>query len=521
MNEIKSWRKSDSIIACILGIGTLLSRFPFRSSLLNSHDAINYALALNHFDMRLHQPQPPGYPLYVLLGRAFQLIWPDPLSALVWLSMAFSGMGVIAVYLAGREMFGRRVGVIAALLLATSSPFWFQGEIAAPYTVDLFASALVGWLCYRLAVSSGRAVVWITALAVGLAGAFRLQTIMFLFPIFLYALRRRPWKTVAGAVVVAGGVFGAFFLPAVILSGGPAAFIRSMRVIVPIFWSTNTLVKSTRLDRFIKNADTIVRYTGLVLGELALPFVLLGYLTRPHRLRFWRNARLVFLALWVLPAWIVYFLIWPGNIGTILVCVAPFFLLAAVGLDWVLERARWGAAVGWTAMVVILAWNVAIFTLLPQYPFGESYRRFDNRETVVSISDYYRTQLSLMRQVPAEGTIVYAGAFRHLQYYLPQYRAFSPPRLKRSDPSVVKSIISIDNGVMEAWQGVDVTTLVPMGTERIVLFDLPPETLTVGWALVEKRSGNGHGIYIVNVPPGHSALWTLDGLSLESVESNE
>ena len=518
MGKAKHWRKSDTIIAVVLGIGTVLSRWPFQASLLSNHDAVNYALALDRFDMRLHQPQPPGYPLYVLLGRAFQLIWHDHLSALIWLSMVFSGLAVIAVYLVGREMFGRRVGVIAALLLATSSPFWFQGEIASPYTADLFASAMVGWLCYRLASSSGRAVVWGSALAVGLAGAFRLQTIMFIFPLFLYALRRRPRRTIAGAVVVSGIVFGAFFVPAVIVSGGPAAFIRSMRIIVPIFWSASTLVRSTRLARFVKNADTIVRYTGLVLGELTLPFVLLGYLTRSHRLRFWRNPKLLFLAIWTLPAWIVYFLIWPGNIGTILVCIAPFFLLAAVGLDWVLARARWGAVVGWTALTILLVWNIAIFAFLPQYPFGEFYRRFDNHESVTSISDYYRTKLSLMSQIPVEGTIVYANAFRHLQYYLPQYRTFSPPSLWRSDPTLVRSVISIDNGVMEAWEEVDVTTLVPSGTERIVFFDLPLEMLLVDRALVEEKSENEHTIYVVSVPTNHQSLWTLDGLSLKANE---
>jgi hypothetical protein len=505
------------MIAAILGIATLLSRWPFQASLLSNHDAVNYALALDHFDMHLHQPQPPGYPLYVLLGRAFNLIWHDHLSALVWLSTVFGGLAVVAVYLVGREMFGRRVGVIAALLLSTSPSFWFQGAVAAPYTIDLFASAMVGWLCYRLTISPGRAAVWTSALAVGLAGAFRLQTIVFLFPLFIYALRQHSWKTIAGAVIVAGGIFGAFFLPAVMLSGGPAAFTRSMRIMVPIFWSVNTLVKSTRLPRFANNLRYIVQYVVVVLGEPALPFTLLGYLTRPHWLRFWRNSRLSFLALWALPTWVVYFLIWPGNMGTILVCVAPFLLVAAVGLDWVIGRARWAAVVGWAALTAITVWNIVVFIWLPQHPFGESYRRFDNRDCIVSIDDYYRTKLSLMSEVPVEGTIVYANAFRHLQYYLPQYHTFSPPDLRRSDPSVVRSILSIDNGMMEAWQEVDVTTIVPPETERIVLFDLPPEILLTDHAVVEK-SEKEYTIYVIPIPAGYWPLWTLEGLCM--VECN-
>jgi len=481
--KVANWQKRDAVMAIALGVGTVLSRLPFQIDILNNHDAVNYALALDHFDMRLHQPQPPGYPLYIILGRAFNLVFHDHLAALVWLSTVFSGLAV-----------SRRVGLVAALLLATSSVFWFQGEIAAPYTADLFASVMVGWLCYRLVTSSGRGVVWSTALAVGLAGALRLQTIAFLFPLFLYALRRRHWKTIGSAIILAGGVFGLFFIPAVIVSGGPRAFMRSMRVIVPIFWSTKTLIQSAKWSRFVHNADTIGRYVLRTLGEFALPFVLVGYLTRSQRLRFWRNSKLFFLVVWVLPTWIVYFLIWPGNLGTIL-CMPPLFLLAAVGLDWVMARPRWGTTVGWASLVVLLAWRIAIFTILPQYPFGEHYRRFDNHETVDSIADYYRVKLSLVSEVP-------------------EYRTFSPPSLRRSDPTIVKSIVSIENGEMEVWNMRDVTTLIPPETERIVFFDLPPEILLADQALVEERSENGYTIQIISVPPNYKALWTLEGLSL-------
>jgi len=520
-STIGRWQRSDTTIATVMGLGTVLSRWLFQVTLLNNFDAVNYALALGHFDMSLHQPQPPGYPLYILLGRAFNLIFHDHLAALVWLSAVSSGLGVVAIYLVGREMFSRRVGIVAALLLATSTVFWFQGEMALPYTTDLCASAIVGWLCHRLTTSSGHTTVWVGALAVGLAGALRLQTIVFLLPLFLYALRNRSWKVIGGAVATAGIVFSAFFLPAIMASGGPAAFVRSMRIIVPIFRSTETLIRSTRWSRFMRNANTILRYTVLALGELVLPFALAGYLIRSHRMRFWRDSRLLFLIVWVLPTWVVYFLIWPGNLGTILVCMPPLFLLAAVGLDWVMARPQWGAAVGWMSLAVLLAWHIAIFTVLPQYPLGESYRRFDNHESVVRIADCYRNRLSLVGEIPVEGTIIYANDFRHLQYYLPQYRTFSPPSLRSGNPSIVRSIISIENGLVETWNEVDVTTLVPPGTERIVFFDLPSDMLFADQALVEERSGlspSGCTIQVVSIPENYRALWTPKGLLVEANE---
>lgn len=500
-----------------MGVGVIVSRWPFQITMLNNHDAINYALALDLYDMRLHQPQPPGYPLYILLGRLFNLIFHDHLAALVWLSAVFSGLAVVAIYLAGRDIFGRRAGVVAALLLATSSVFWFQGEIAAPYTIDLFASAMVGWLCYRLGHSPERAAVWVTALAVGLTGAFRLQTITFLFPLFLYALRRCSRKTIAGAVLGVGSVFAVFFVPAVVLSGGPEAFIRSMRLIVPIFSSAKTMVRSVLWNRFAGNADAIARYTFQALGELVIPFVLLGYAARSHRLRFWQDSKLFFLAIWTVPAWIIYILIWPGNIGTILVCMPPLFLLAGAGVDWVMSHSGWIGRAGWGALAVALGWQIALFTILPQYPFGEHYRRFDNYDSILSLDRYYRAKLFLVSQVPVGGTVVYANAFRHLQYYLPQYRTFSPPSLRRSDPNVAKSIVSVERGAMQVWNDVNVATLVPAGTERIVLFDLPG-VIQAEPALVEEHSKDGCSIQILSVPAHYRVLWTLEGLSLQAHE---
>ena len=89
--KVANWQKRDAVMAIALGVGTVLSRLPFQIDILNNHDAVNYALALDHFDMRLHQPQPPGYPLYIILGRAFNLVFHDHLAALVWLSTVFSG----------------------------------------------------------------------------------------------------------------------------------------------------------------------------------------------------------------------------------------------------------------------------------------------------------------------------------------------------------------------------------------------------------------------------------------------
>jgi hypothetical protein len=502
----------DAWLIAGLLIGTVITRWPFQVSILDSFDAVNYALAIEHFDMRLAQPQAPGYPLYILLARAFNLVLHDDMVALVWVSTLSSGLAVVAMYLAGKEMFGRRAGIFAALFLTSSTMFWYLGEVAAPYTADFFASVMVGWLCYRLTRSTDRAVLWATAVALGLAGALRLQTLVFLFPLFLYALRGRSWREPVGAIGVAGGTFALFFGPAITASGGIADFTRSMQVVVPIFHSTEAVARSANLARFAKNAGAIVRYVLVALGELVCLFAAVGYLTRPAPLMFWKDSRLRFLAVWVLPTWLVYLLVWPGNAGTILVCMPAFFLLAAVGMDWIMQRSSRGLLTGRVAVGIVLVWHIVVFAVLPVHPFGEGYRRFTNYAELEQTTEALQARLSLTAEVPAENTIVYANDFRHLQYYLPEYHTFSPPRLRSSTPDVVRSILSIQGGHVEKWSDVSVDTLIPRETERIVWFDLPVDQLYAPPELVEERSKQGHTIQVVSLSKGAIPLWTQEGL---------
>src|SRR5262249_8724506 len=47
----------------------LAAHLPFLAPSLEDIDSINFALGLRHFDPALHQPHPPGYPIYMLLGH--------------------------------------------------------------------------------------------------------------------------------------------------------------------------------------------------------------------------------------------------------------------------------------------------------------------------------------------------------------------------------------------------------------------------------------------------------------------
>ena len=81
----------------LLAIATLLLYVPFRSISLDDFDSYSFALALDRFDLGLQQPQPPGFPVYIFLGRILYRVTGNPTSTLTLLS-ALSGVGVAALF---------------------------------------------------------------------------------------------------------------------------------------------------------------------------------------------------------------------------------------------------------------------------------------------------------------------------------------------------------------------------------------------------------------------------------------
>ncbi|MGH7301610.1 MAG: glycosyltransferase family 39 protein, partial [Candidatus Rokuibacteriota bacterium] len=130
----------DLCLALGLAVVTLLSRWPYRARMLYNWDAVQFALALREFDIAKHQPHPPGYVLYVGLGRALNASLGDPTLAYVALAMLFSAGSTFVVYGLGRRLYDRSTALVAASLLAVSPLFWFYGSVGLTYAGEAFAA---------------------------------------------------------------------------------------------------------------------------------------------------------------------------------------------------------------------------------------------------------------------------------------------------------------------------------------------------------------------------------------------
>ena len=101
-----------------------------------------------------HQPHPPGYILYVALGRLASVLLADPAAALGGLAIVASAVAVLLLYRLGWHLYGRGVATLAALGLVVSPLFWAYGVVGLAYTAE--AALATGVAAGAWAMRQGR-----------------------------------------------------------------------------------------------------------------------------------------------------------------------------------------------------------------------------------------------------------------------------------------------------------------------------------------------------------------------------
>src|SRR5688572_25475131 len=219
--------RMDLLLAGALACLTVLSRLPYRARMLYNWDAVQFALALREYDVVKHQPHPPGYILYVGLGRLVDAWVRDPTAAYVTLAVVFSGLTTFVVYALARSVYDRPTALASATLLAVSPLFWFYGSVGLTYAGEALFASLVAYFAYR-ALEGSETDAWLAAACLGLAGGMRQSMLLLLFPLWLVAvcLGARRGRTVPIGLGILGVVVLAWAVPTIWLTGGIGRYLE-------------------------------------------------------------------------------------------------------------------------------------------------------------------------------------------------------------------------------------------------------------------------------------------------------
>ncbi|MDW8068074.1 MAG: glycosyltransferase family 39 protein [Anaerolineae bacterium] len=187
---------------------TLLVYLPFQSISLDDFDSYNFARALIRFDPESWTPHPPGYVLYIWVGRLVLRFTGDPHTALTLLSAISAALACGILFRMTRTLFGIRSALYAVLLVGFTPLMWLNANKALSDMPGLLAQA---WCMERLvAALHPRRSPALAALLIGVAAGFRPQGAMgpmlaLLMVLFWMKARIREWL-ISGLALAAGAL---------------------------------------------------------------------------------------------------------------------------------------------------------------------------------------------------------------------------------------------------------------------------------------------------------------------------
>src|SRR6185503_43321 len=207
---------------------------------LEDLDSINFALGVADFDVARHQPHPPGYPIFIALGkastglfRAAGVHFPEPRGLAIW-SAVSGAVLVVFLFALFRALGGDDRRALWATVVTASAPlFWFTalrplsdmtGLCAAVAAQALIISAIGRRGAFRELILGG----FVAGLAIGI----RSQTLMLTGPLLGLALvMPQPGLRVKDRVAAVGAaIVGALLwaIPLIVASGGLVSYAAAL-----------------------------------------------------------------------------------------------------------------------------------------------------------------------------------------------------------------------------------------------------------------------------------------------------
>jgi len=314
-------------------------------------DVANYLLALDRFDLHQHRPHPPGYPLYVLLGRALAAVVGDGHRALLMLAALGAALALPCTWLLARCHLPANGAWWAALLACFAPLAWFYGATGLPGIFELPAVPLVLWLLHRSANGAPRAFV-LASLALGLAGGLRPNLLPFLLPVWSLAAAARPlsWRLRVLGTAVLLTTIAAWLVPMIADAGGLGPF-REASAYLDETLQKESFVRSGAWTALVGNLLRAGSSLTLALG----PAGVLGLLLLPRLVRAVRPAPLTPLVVAVVPALLFFTLGFFHKKAYAFVVTAPLLVLAVAALQTLGRRVLTSSALA-SLLLGTFAW---------------------------------------------------------------------------------------------------------------------------------------------------------------------
>lgn len=417
MNTFSKIFKPVTVLVLLVSLALILRVF-FLAQCLEDWDSIQLALGLHQYSIINHQPHPPGYPIYILMGRLFLSVFKNDTLALTWMSAVFGSLTVVPLYLLLKKIFNQNWALIGSIMFIFTPVVWLLSVTALTDIVGLFFLILVGSLIFKFQ-DQPKAMITISLLA-GLVIGVRFNEFPVLMVLLIWVIyKQKNFKLVILQLT-------SFFL-------GVSLWL------VPIIFLTgwdNFFKSFSETGSYVLGHDLLLGNSHTILGLIKAKVMMLAQL---FSLGFSPLLSLVFLIclVWTLTQkklysqnWYQFCLIWLGSYFLLLLTfynlelprhilplIIPILLITTFCLINLIKRNK-----------LFLAVPGLLFLALVSQSYSQA-QRFHN-----SLPATIGPVLYVKQNFDPKETIVYASyTFRNFSYYAPEFISLD----KNSDKSVI------------------------------------------------------------------------------------
>ncbi len=409
----------------ILIIFVLLSRLIFLSHWLEDWDSVQFALAIHDFSVLDHQPHPPGYPLYVLMGKLIYFFIRDDLLSLVSLSVIFSSLAVVLLYKLTKHMFDTKTAILASIMLMFIPIFWIFSELPLSNIPGFSLYLLIIYQMYKY--HRNLKIMILISFFAGLSLGVRTTE----FPIMIGLLgfiivKNSNLKYLYILPAFALGI-AAWFGPVLILTG-VENFQSSLSTITGYATDKSSFSNSLFIENILWNR--LEKFISLFKVSFTTPFLIISSLSLLwliSRKSLLKNFNYQFLSVWILFYGILFFILhmfvyYDLGLAQYTLAILPPLIILVTSI---LSRKNF---------LLILYLFLVINLIYTSW----SYLQHQSQITPPTIAPviYVKNNFS-----PDNTTLITTFTYRQFQYYAPQFENYHP--LKNS-PKKLKDIVIVD-----------------------------------------------------------------------------
>jgi hypothetical protein len=340
-----------------------LSRFVAMARSIWDWDEALFCLGMRSYDVTNHHPHPPGFPVYIGLGRIVRFVVGSDFRALQVINLIAGMLLFPAVFMLARELrMHFPTAVIAGALCAFFPNVWFYGGTAfsdvPSITLVVFAAAFLFRSCRDAKAY------WIGAVLLALAVGIRPQNLLIgIFPgaVATWSRARQSIRDVVVTALIAIGLIAAAYLGAIYATGTFAQYRTTLQqhsayiARVDSFRSPDRPSLGRLFDRFF-----LKQYDSPALSIVTSIFVAISIIGAIRM----RDRRVLYNVLTFGPLAVMAWLMLDRySVSRFSIGYAPMFaILAADGIARISRRALVESALGGALIASFFIWTLPALT---------------------------------------------------------------------------------------------------------------------------------------------------------------